>query len=150
MPSPETWGPATWIFFHTLAARVNERYFPRLRMVMFNVISLISRNLPCPTCTREASIFLAKINPNKIETKQDFINFIYIFHNWVNKKKKKPLFNSKNLNVYKNANIYLAFNNFARVYHTKGNMQLLTESFQRNLALKELKKWIRVYGRAFK
>ena len=150
MPSPETWGPAVWIFFHTLATKVNPKYFSKLKHSMFRVVSLISRNLPCPTCAREATIFLAKINPNNFNTKQDFINFIYIFHNWVNKKKKKPLFNSKDLDKYDHLNIYATFNNFARVYHTKGNMQLLTESFQRNLALKDLKRWITTYGRAFR
>jgi hypothetical protein len=150
MPSPEIWGPPTWIFFHTLVAKVNEKHYPKLKQTMFNVISLISRNLPCPTCAREASFFISKINPDKLETKQDFINLIYLFHNWVNKKKKKPLFDSTNLNNYNNFNIYSTFNNFARVYHTKGNMQLLTESFQRNIALKELKSWIRVYGKAFR
>jgi hypothetical protein len=149
MPSSETWGPPTWIFFHTLAAKVNEDQYPNLKKIMFNVVRLIINNLPCPKCAREASYYLSKINPDNLVTKQDFINFIYLMHNWVNKKKKKPLFNSINLNNYNKLNIYSTFNNFIRVYHTKGNMQLLTESFQRNLTLKHLNTWIHVYGKAF-
>ena len=149
MPGPDTWGPPVWALFHTIAAKVNDKYFVKLKPSMFVFIKLISQNLPCPKCAFEASTFLAKIDINKINTKQEFINLIYLFHNFVNKKKSKPLFDHQNLNIYNNSNIYSAFNNFARVYHTRGNMQLLTESFHRNLTLRELKKWVAANGRAF-
>jgi hypothetical protein len=150
MPGPQTWGPPIWTFFHTLAEKMNEKYFIHLKSPVFNIIKLISRNLPCPKCAMEASNFLAKINIDKIKNKQEFINLIYMFHNYVNKKNKKPLFNHQKLNIYNSMNIYIVFNNFVRVFHTRGNMQLLTESFQRGLAVKELKKWLTVYGRGFK
>ena len=34
------------------------------------------------------------------------------------------------------------FNNFVSVYNTKGNMKLLSESFQRSLIIKDLKRWL--------
>ena len=34
------------------------------------------------------------------------------------------------------------FNNFAEVYHTKGNMALLADSFQRKLIMSDFKKWL--------
>ena len=60
----------------------------------------------------------------------------------VNVRKKKPLFNYGNINVYQNLNIVNVFNNFVSVYNTKGNMKLLAESFQRMLIIKDLKKWL--------
>jgi hypothetical protein len=149
MPSSEVWGPSVWTFFHTLAEKINEKYFFKLRSNIFNIIKLTCRNLPCPKCASEASIFLEKTNINKINNKQEFINFIYMFHNYVNKKKNKPLFSSTKLNIYKNIHLSSAFLNFIKVFHTRGNMQLLTESFQRDLAIKEIIKWMKAYGKAF-
>ena len=60
----------------------------------------------------------------------------------VNSRKKKPLFNYGNINIYQNLNIAIVFNNFITIYNTKGNMKLLTESFQRTLIVKDLKRWL--------
>ena len=60
----------------------------------------------------------------------------------VNTKKTKPLFNSADMVNYSKNNVITAYNNFACVYNTKGNMQLLTESFQRQLIIKDFKQWI--------
>ena len=60
----------------------------------------------------------------------------------VNARRKKSLFNYGNINIYQNLNIVNVFNNFVSVYNTKGNMKLLTESFQRSLVVKDLKRWI--------
>ena len=67
---------------------------------------------------------------------------IYIFHNAVNKRKKKNLFNYADINKYKQYNVGATFNEFIKVYHTKGNMNLIAESFQRNLLIKDLKNWL--------
>ena len=78
----------------------------------------------------------------KISTKNEFRNTLYLFHNMVNARRQKPLYNYGNINVYQNLNIANVFNNFVSVYNTKGNMKLLTESFQRSLIIKDLKKWL--------
>lgn len=148
MPGPEIWGPPVWIFFHTLAEKINDNYFTKMKMPVLNIIKLIAKNLPCPKCSKEASIFLEKMNANNIRTKQELINYIYMFHNYVNKKNNKPLFNSQKIGVYKSLNVYKVFINFTRVFHTRGNMQLLTESFQRTLAIKSVRKWL-IENRAF-
>jgi hypothetical protein len=60
----------------------------------------------------------------------------------VNARKKKALYNYANINAYQNFNIINVFNNFVSVYNTKGNMKLLSESFQRSLIIKDLKRWL--------
>jgi hypothetical protein len=68
---------------------------------------------------------------------------ICLFHNIVNKRKNKPIFNNENLGaLYSNNNIINVYNNFVAVYQTHGNMQLLADSFQRKLILVGFKKWI--------
>jgi hypothetical protein len=81
------------------------------------------------------------VNFSSIRTKNDFKSLMYIFHNVVNKRKNKPLFNVLELNRYSTSNLILAYNNFVNVYHTRGNMKLLAESFQRKLIMKNFRTW---------
>ena len=64
-----------------------------------------------------------------------------MFHNYVNAKKRKPLFNYTNLVIYKRYNIVSVFNRFISFYHTRGNMRLLAESFQRQLIVRTVREW---------
>jgi len=141
MSPPQVWGPATWSFFHTLAHKVNDKQPPIVYQQIFLQIRRICGFLPCPECSRDASIFLGKINLNEIQTKRSLIDKLYIFHNYVNRKKKKQLFDYGNINKYKDVNIIQAYNTFLKNYNTRGNMKLLSETFQRNLIINELKKW---------
>jgi hypothetical protein len=59
----------------------------------------------------------------------------------VNKRKNKPMFNVVHLNKYSTTNLVVAFNNFINVYHTRGNMKLLADSFQRKLIVKDVRSW---------
>jgi hypothetical protein len=142
MSPPEVWGPAVWTLFHTLAERVNETIYPQVAPQLFTIIVKICKFLPCPDCSNDASNFLAKIQVSNFKTKTDFKNFIYLFHNWVNVKKRKPLFNYANINKYEHLPLIPVVNNFIATYNTKGNMKLLSESFQRNLIITDFKKWI--------
>jgi len=142
MPSPEIWGPPIWTFFHTLAEHVNEDLFLNIRNSLFSFITRICNFLPCPECSQHATLFLAKVNINKINNKTDFKNMLYVFHNSVNKRKRKYLYNYAHIGKYKKYNVGSVFNHFVNVYHTKGNMNLIAESFQRNLLVNDLKKWL--------
>jgi hypothetical protein len=141
MSPPQVWGPATWSFFHTLAHKVNDKQPPIVYQQIFLQIRRICGFLPCPECSRDASTFLGKINLNEIQTKRSLIDKLYIFHNYVNRKKKKQLFDYGNINKYKDVNIIQAYNTFLKNYNTRGNMKLLSETFQRNLIINDLKKW---------
>jgi hypothetical protein len=139
--SPNVWGPPVWNFFHVLTYKIKEENFSNIFPTLFEYIRLICKNLPCPDCSMHATQFLNRVNPSGIKTKQDFINLFFFFHNAVNKRKQKPLFNYENLSQYENQNVISAFNGFIRVFNTKGNMRLLAESFQRQLTLNKFRKW---------
>jgi len=138
----EVWGPAVWTLFHTMAEKVSEQSYPIIANQLFSQIVKICKVLPCPDCASDASNFLAKINIVNLKTKTSLKNMIYLFHNYVNVKKRKPLFNYENINIYKNYPIIPVLNNFNAKFNTKGNMNLISESFQRNLVQSEFKKWI--------
>lgn len=141
MSPPETWGPPIWTFFHTLAEKINDDQFHEIKASVFSVIKRICKFLPCPECSQHASQFLGRININSIQNKIQFKQMLCFFHNTVNKRKNKSIFKFENTNKYKNCNIGNAFNNFIRVYHTKGNMNMIAESFQRKLLIDDLRKW---------
>jgi hypothetical protein len=142
MPPLEIWGPAVWTLFHTIAERVNENAYPIIANQLFAQIVRICKVLPCPDCATDASNFLSKIKITDLKTKTEFKNMIYLFHNYVNAKKRKPLFNYANINVYANFALIPVLNNFNAKFNTKGNMNLITESFQRDLVQVEFKRWI--------
>ena len=149
MSPPTVWGPPVWRLFHTLAEKIDENAYPHLVHSMFNMIVKICRNLPCPECAQDASRFLEKINIKDYKTKVEFKNMLYLFHNRVNAKKGKPLFNYAYINSYKNLNIVNVIKNFISNYHTRGNMKLLTESFQRRIVISEFIAWFKSSSRAF-
>jgi hypothetical protein len=149
MSPPEVWGPPIWTLFHTLAEKINPDLYPLVINSMFNIIVRICQFLPCPDCSRDASNFLGKIKINEYKTKDEFKNMLYLFHNYVNSKKRKPLFNYIYINKYSNLNLQIVINNFIANYNTKGNLKLLTESFQRKFVINDFIKWFNYYYRAF-
>jgi hypothetical protein len=139
---PEIWGPPIWNFYHGLVANINEESYSKYGYEMFSFIKQMSAFLPCPECSQHATEFLSKVRQNHINTKKDLIKIIYLFHNSVNVRKNKPVFDFNNLNKYENANIAQLFNNFILYYNTKGNMRLLTESMHRRMVIQKFSGWL--------
>ena len=149
MSPPEVWGPAVWRLFHVLSEKISDEAYHHIGGQLFYFISKICKFLPCPECSADATRFLAKIKMSNLKTKLDLKNTIYMFHNYVNMKKRKPLFNYGNINLYKNYRIMPIINNFFIHYNTKGNMKLLSESFQRQFIINQFKTWVMTNIRAF-
>jgi hypothetical protein len=143
MSPPEVWGPPVWTLFHTLIEQLNDNAYPHLINSMFGMITRICQFLPCPECSKDATNFLAKIKLKDYKTKIEFKQMLYLFHNWVNAKKRKPLYNYINMNKYSNLNLKYVVQNFIVNYNTKGNMKLLAESFQRKLIVKDFLNWLK-------
>jgi hypothetical protein len=139
--SPNKWGPPVWTLLHTLAEKITDIGYQRIGQQLFYHIYRICNSLPCPDCADHATRFLAKINPGSLKTKINLKNILYVFHNVVNARKRKPIFHTSSLEIYKSKNLNQVFANFIKVYNTRGNMKLLTESFQRDRVLAEFKKW---------
>ena len=147
MSPPEVWGPPVWTLFHTLSAQlVNDD----LIRPLFMYIQRVCKFLPCPECSQDATVFLQKVNLNDIKTVEDLSKTLYIFHNHVNRKKRKALFNYSELVKYKSYSLIKVYHNFSRVYNTRGNMKLLADEFQRSMIITDFKKWIGTNINSFK
>ena len=140
--SPSTWGPPTWIFLHTSAAKIKEDSFPIIGHLFIQAIMQICFNLPCPECAQHAKQFWSRVRINNIKTKNDLRNLLFVFHNMVNTRRKIPHFKYDDLVVYDKKNIIETYNNFSKNFNTKGNMKLLNESFHRTRMLSSLRIWI--------
>jgi hypothetical protein len=140
--SPSDWGPPTWIFLHTIAEKVKETSFPLISQQLIKIIIQICNNLPCPECSTHAKFFWNNVNAVNIQTKQDLINLLFVFHNNVNKRKKTPQFKYENLVKYKNFKLIHQYNIFTKKFNTNGNMNLINESFHRNLMMISLRRWL--------
>jgi uncharacterized membrane protein YheB (UPF0754 family) len=145
----EKWGPSVWNLFHTLVEKIKEEDYERLGKELFSFIFRVCSVLPCPECSQHAKKFLSGINPKTLKTKDNLKSTMYIFHNFVNKRKHKEIFNFENMDKYKNNNIIEVFNQFVKVYNTKGNMNLLTDSFQRQMVVRDFKKWLTINMSSF-
>lgn len=140
--SPSYWGPSTWIFMHTLASKVKEESFAVIGPVIILILIRISNNLPCPECAQHAKEFWSKVKTANIKTKTDLENLLFVFHNMVNKRRQAKPFKYENLKYYETRNVVETYNAFARNFNTKGNMNLINESFHRNMMLASLRTWL--------
>ena len=72
MSPPEVWGPAVWTLFHTLIEKMHPDAYPRVINSMYAMFVRICKFLPCPDCSNDASIFLAKIKLSNYKNKEQF------------------------------------------------------------------------------
>lgn len=136
------WGPEIWNFFHTMAEKIKEDDFITLGPQLFYHIKRICSHLPCPACSEHAKRFFKNAPPNAFSTKKGLKEGLFVFHNVVNRRKQKPIQSLELLDQYKTHNVVRAYERFIRVYKTRGNMKLLTDSFQRQMIITDLKRWL--------
>jgi hypothetical protein len=147
----QEWGPHTWKMFHTLAHKVKPEYFDEVKTELINYVFKISSNLPCPYCSSHARLYIKKIKVSSIKSKDDFINFIFLFHNNVNSKLKKPMFSFDDLHkTYENENTLQIINAFINRYSLSSRR---THLFYNALSCKQIlgmfMNWIQLNIHAF-
>lgn len=149
MPKITEWGPTTWAFFHTIVEGIKVEYYEQVHRELFIHIRNICQYLHCPECSAHASRYLKSIRSSQIKTHNDFKMVMYQFHNEVNRRKKKAIFDEKELNIYENKKISQTFNAFSQYYCKTGNLQQISQSFQRKLIIKDFINWLSKNREAF-
>ena len=136
------WGRITWYMFHTIAEKIKAELFPVVRTVLINFVQQISFNLPCPICAHHAKQHLSKVNFNSIQTKNDFKNFIFAFHNRVNQDLGKPTESIEILKKYETANMDKMLEYFIYVHnHESYSEQLMMRKHMKNREIKNFVNW---------
>ncbi len=139
------WAPPTWELFHTLAFKLKEEEYKKLGPVLFNFITQVCHNLPCPTCADHAKTYITRLmkDTSFITNKKLFINALYIFHNDVNERIKKPMFKYEDLLLYyQGKNLINVYNNFVQHFNSTGNLTLINQNFHKKRILNAFKLWI--------
>ena len=145
MASKDTWGPATWTLFHTLAEKIKDDDYAELLPDMLVMIKRICMNLPCPDCSAHAIQIMSKISANQFPTKDSFKTFLFHFHNSVNVRTNKRPFTMEELNDrYARANTFVIVPYFIKVFSYRNtNVRLLINSFHKDILIKDFIKWMR-------
>jgi len=95
------WGPIVWIFLHTITTKIKDGKFHLVKKNVFEIISQTCYNLPCPRCRQHATNFLSQNKISRCNTKESLISYIFNFHNIVNKRLGKKMYEFKDLEKYK-------------------------------------------------
>lgn len=115
----KAWGPSIWYFFHSLAEHITDEGYILLKKEICEIITLICFYLPCIDCTKHAKGYIGRgLNPNILNTKEKLKQYLFTFHNVVNKRLRKPEFND--YDKYKTSNMPLVYQNF-KIYYFKYN-----------------------------
>ncbi len=131
--SKTRWSVPTWVLFHGLAEKIDEDFYKANNEKVFNIVKIICQNLPCPYCRENSSKYLKKIKIKNIKTKEEFKNFLFTFHNHVNKKLKKKEFELSILNKYKLINMLKAYTWFDQNFYGSYSISRDFNKWRRNL-----------------
>ena len=144
--SKEIWGSSVWNLFHTIAHKIKEDKFLFHKSNIIYIIENICNTLPCPDCSKDASAMLKKVDFAQINSKADFKLLMFNFHNAINTKLKKPLFDFNELDdKYSKANIDAIYNNLNIIYTSNSNVpQLMSSSFHRHHLFPKIKDTLRI------
>jgi hypothetical protein len=148
---PELWGPPIWNLFHTLIEKISEDDYRMIGLELYGFIKQICNYLPCPECASHATRFLSGVKIETVSNKEGLRKILFILHQNVNMRKQKKSFAYNDLEIYKSKNIINVFNNFVNSFKsTTGNMKLLTDGFQRQMIIKDFRKWFLKNFKSFK
>jgi FAD-linked sulfhydryl oxidase len=136
------WGNAYWDLIHCLSFKLktddkaNEIY-----KLMFGLCTI----LPCPICTTHSKNYFTKINPNSINTKTKLIDLFYDFHNNVNKRLNKKIFNKDDYNKkYSEKNLIHVLNRFHAIFiKYKKSRRLNIDTMSKQIFLKNFTNFIK-------
>jgi len=138
------WGNAVWYLFHTLAEKLKPEFISELPVLVSHINS-ICNNLPCPDCQQHATEIMAKTNIAAISgTKEALIDFLWNFHNHVNKRSKAAFYPKESLDIYKRANTINIIKNFINVMSAvSNNEKTMLFGFHRSLYINKFKEYIK-------
>ena len=144
MTTKKVWGPAVWYMFHTLSYKIKDEHFMEIKDEFLDLCVGICHNLPCPECAEHATDYMRRLNKASIKNRGDLQLFFFNFHNVVNARLKKPIFQP--VDFYKKYNSAITKNvvyNFLDVYSKKyHNIKLLTQSFHRDKVTNDFRTFI--------
>lgn len=138
----KSWGEPLWYFFHSFSEHISEECYEKNKEEICTILKTICANLPCDDCTKHAKQYTRySLNPKNVPTKQALKDYFFTFHNSVNVRLRKPIFND--YDKYKNAKLRPIINNFIHVYGRNSNpIRGFHNTLSRNQIINTIKNFI--------
>ena len=138
----KSWANPTWFFFHTLIEKMHPNHYLVVKEEVMYHIKKICSMLPCPECAAHATSYMNNIRtPN---TKEECKQMLYIFHNSVNVRTHKPVYDYVALNLYERVNLPVCYQLFRQQFVKKtNNPKMFLESMSRTRYITDLDTWLK-------
>ena len=144
----KVWGTPTWYFLHTFIEQMKEECYMRNRNEVFTIIHRICTNLPCQDCSAHARQYWKRLTANNFPTKDHMKQFLFAFHNNVNNRLGKPIF--QNYDMYKFGRLEPIYRQFSEIYTTnRGFIKNFHLQFLRKNIIKSVDHFIQNYKNGF-
>ena len=111
------WGPITWNLLHTIAEKIYPDKFLSAKKDIATIILLIIKNIPCPICREHAEAHIKRHDIFICKTRDELINYIFIFHNETSKHAKNQIAGKDILTKYKKYDFNIIVNQY--MFHYK-------------------------------
>jgi len=108
------WGTPTWYFLHTLVEKIDSNYYKSVNNSVTDIIVDLLKNLPCPYCKDHALQYIKKNNIYKIKTREGMKEYLFTFHNFVNKRLKHSTQKKDILDLYPKMNFLKVYKYFEK------------------------------------
>ncbi len=133
----------TWLFLHTLVAKISEDKYPLIQQELLYQVKNICAVLPCPDCAHHATQYLAGVQLKHVPTKEAFKVVLWRFHNTVNARTGKPVFPLEKMAIYDRCNLNVMYNVFITEFSKSShNPKLMMDVMAREAVLTKFKKWM--------
>ena len=137
----KSWGPYVWQLFHSLAEMIHEDAFVKHRKEIVNIIKQICQTLPCNYCARHAKEYTRRLFPHHLRSKEQLKQYLFDFHNVVNKKTLKSKFT--NFEIYKKINLKQVIINFNIIFSKRtSRVSGFTDIITRKKIIKNLNEFM--------
>ena len=147
------WAVPTWLFLHTFAEKVNEKFYLRHIVPCLSMIKAICSHLPCPDCRTHATAYMEHLTPWHIRTRSHLQRALFYFHNYVNRRLGKPEFNISQLRNYKQHRLAFILPLFVKGFTHRFSIGLVpgrgVTLSDRKIVARRLTTWLQKHWGAF-
>ena len=149
--SKRRWGAPTWIWLHTFVAKIKLEHYDSVKHTVLDWIKRLASVLPCPDCADHAMAHLGKIDANRLVTKENFTEMLWVFHNKVNTRLGKPVKPKQVLEIYNKISLQYIYKVFATEYtRPLHNVRLVTLDMARRDIVSRLTRWLHTNQKRFR
>lgn len=141
--SKQEWGNSTWFLFHGLATKIKPEYPDEYKHILKMFISTCS-HLPCPDCKMHAVETNNSANLKKINSNKALKDYLWQFHNRVNRRLHKPFFSMEQHDkMYSTVKILMLIQPFHSALTARVPSALMMEAFHRKRQVTEVINYIK-------